>query len=87
MRKGIIPFLKYKFLGSVKTLVCMDAADVDDDGELTITDAIRSLNYLFVGTADAPEPPGPFNCGYDVNDDNFPICKPNGVVKISALKK
>ncbi len=70
----VIQFLNYQFIGS-EILDCLDTADIDDDGELTITDAIRSLNYQFTGTAPAPEPPGPFTCGPDVNEDAFTPCE------------
>lgn len=36
--------------------VCLDAADVDDSGQLNITDFIALLNHLFLG-APTPEPP------------------------------
>jgi len=70
----VVKFLNYQFAGN-EALNCHDAADVDDDGELALTDAIRSLNYQFTGTAAAPEPPGPFECGPDVNPDEFPPCE------------
>jgi hypothetical protein len=70
----VIRAVTYQFVGGV-SLDCLDAADVDDDGELTLTDAIRSLTYQFVGTAGTePEPPGPIQCGPDVNADEFPPC-------------
>jgi len=70
----VIRFLNFQFTGSA-TLVCLDAADINDDGELDLTDAIGSLNYQFTGTAPTPEPPGPFHCGPDVNNDAFPPCE------------
>ena len=63
-----------------KNRVCVRAADVDDDGEVSVTDAIYLLNFLFLDQA-APESPFPF-CGPDVFDDVFgpcnylePLCK------------
>jgi hypothetical protein len=48
-------------------LGCEDAADVDDDGHLTLTDAIALLNYLF---RSGPAPPAPFpDCGTDPTAD------------------
>jgi len=70
----VIKFLNYQFVGS-EILECPDACDTDDDGELAITDAIRSLKYQFTGTASIPEPPGPIECGPDVNEDSFPPCE------------
>jgi hypothetical protein len=48
---------------------------VDDNGEISLTDAIRSLNFQFVGVAGTiPEPPGPFNCGPDLTEDSLTTC-------------
>jgi len=70
----VIKALNFQFLGNA-TLDCPDAADVDDDGMVTLTDAIRSLNYQFVGAAGTvPAPPGPFQCGPDVYEDELPPC-------------
>ena len=57
------------------TSVTLDAADIDDDGEITLTDAIRSLNYQFVGTGAIPEPPGPFQCGIDPTEADELDCE------------
>ena len=43
------------FLGGPAPL-CDDAADADDNGRLDITDAIRTLDALFLGTATLPAP-------------------------------
>ncbi|MBN1421753.1 MAG: hypothetical protein JXP34_23470, partial [Planctomycetes bacterium] len=48
---------------------CLDAADVDDDGILTLGDAIRLLEYLFV-SGSAPRPPFP-EAGFDPTDDGL----------------
>ena len=45
---------------------CPDACDADDDGNLTIIDAIYELNSLFGGGS--PMPP-PFECGPDPTPD------------------
>jgi hypothetical protein len=37
--------LRYLFQGG--SLTCLDAADVDDTGQLDLTDPITLLNYLF----------------------------------------
>jgi len=70
----VIRALNWQFMGDVD-LICQDAADIDDDGRVVLTDAIRSLNYQFLGVPDTvPEPPGPFTCGPDVNEDELPEC-------------
>ena len=49
------------------------AADADDNGNVDLSDAIRILNFLFLG---GPEPPvpGPAACGPDSADDNLADC-------------
>ncbi len=55
------------FLVDDESFDCDDAADVDDDGTIRITDGIFLLNWLFVG---GPDPAEPFpECGDDVTDD------------------
>jgi hypothetical protein len=44
------------FLGA-PTFTCADAADVDDDAVVNISDPVRLLNYLFLG---GPAPAAPF---------------------------
>jgi hypothetical protein len=41
---------------SGETLGCLDAADVDNTGEVEITDPISLLNFLFVGGVQPPPP-------------------------------
>ena len=48
--------------------ICGDAADVDDDGELTVNDAIALLEHLFLG-ANAPPSPYPETGVDPTNDD------------------
>ena len=60
-----VALLGYLFLGLEKP-VCLDAADADDDGLANITDAVLSLNYQFLG-GPPPLPPGPIECGSDVD--------------------
>jgi hypothetical protein len=52
---------------------CGDAADADDDGTLSITDAVLSLIYLFRGDRSLP-PPGPTDCGLDPTPLDSPGC-------------
>ena len=48
---------------------CLDAADADDDGAVTIVDAIYELYFLFQATA---SPPLPFpSCGPDPTGDSL----------------
>jgi hypothetical protein len=58
-------------------LPCQDAADVDDNGDLNMGDAIFLLQFLFVGGVEvsAPYP----SCGVDPTADaldctSFPEC-------------
>jgi hypothetical protein len=48
---------------------CWDALDVDDDGQASLTDAIRIILHLFL-TGDPPSPPYP-GCGFDVTPDSL----------------
>lgn len=65
-----ITILRYLFLGDPISLVCEDAADVDDSGFVDITDAIYLLKYLYTG--ESLEPSEPFNmCGGDPTKDNI----------------
>lgn len=58
-------------------LRCMDAADVNDDGDVTCADSDYLNNYLF-GGGPAPPAPGPTTCGTDPTADGLgcasPIC-------------
>jgi hypothetical protein len=52
---------------------CLDAADADDNGQVQLTDAVRILGFLFLGTAPLPapfDPPGP-SCGPDPTEDGI----------------
>lgn len=54
------------FLG-LSFIHCADAADVNDDGRIDITDPVYLLGYLFLG---GPPPPEPFaDCGLDPTED------------------
>jgi len=50
-------------------------ADADDSGELDISDAMRVLGYLFLGT-DAPPDPSPMTCGPDPTEDDLGCAAP-----------
>jgi len=61
-----IALLQRLFLG-VSLLICEDAADADDDGQLTLTDAVYVLNHLFQS---GPGPQAPYPApGVDPSDD------------------
>jgi hypothetical protein len=66
-----IQSLFYQFMGV--SINCLDAADVDDDGEAEIADVISLMTYLFL---EGPRPESPFPaCGPDGNGDDFPPCE------------
>ena len=48
--------------------MCLDSFDTDDDSRLTVGDAIRIFNYLFLG-GNAPAAPFGEECGADPTDD------------------
>ncbi len=64
--------LGFLFLGGIIPS-CMDASDVDDDGEVSITDAVFSLNFQFLGGL---RPPAPFpGAGPDPTGDDPLRCR------------
>jgi len=61
------------FLGIAARAPCRDALDVDDTGEILITDGIYLLGGLFQG---GPPPPPPFpTAGADPTPDDLPDCE------------
>jgi hypothetical protein len=60
-----------------KAPICLDAADSNDSGVVDLSDAVYSLQFLFIG---GPAPAAPFGaCGMDGTEDGldcvtFPIC-------------
>ncbi|MBI4603836.1 MAG: hypothetical protein HY721_17920, partial [Planctomycetes bacterium] len=50
-----------------------DAADADDDGRLTLSDAVATLGTLFLGQPPLP-PPGPGGSGPDPTPDELGDC-------------
>ena len=69
-----VALLAFLFLGTV-TLDCLDAADMDDSGELELTDAVFGLLHLFLGGS---PPPSPFpECGTELWLDELP-CTAHG---------
>ena len=62
--------LNFLFLGGDRP-DCLDSADADDDGHLTITDGIAVFGFLFFGF-DALPTPGPRGCGLDPSLDDVP---------------
>ena len=57
------------FLGE-GSIPCDDAADVNDNGAVDISDPIASLGYQFLGTFVIPSP-GAKECGRDETDDEI----------------
>ena len=65
--------LQHLFVTIVE-VACVDAVDVDDNGVVSIGDAIRLLQYLFV--PGATPPPSPFmTSGFDPTPDGL-CCPP-----------
>ena len=60
--------LGFLFLGNPSRLDCDDAADIDDNGVLELTDAVALLGHLFLGD-EAPPPPFAA-CGDDPTKDS-----------------
>lgn len=69
-----ITILSFLFGGAGSLPTCLDAADLDDSGAVTIGDAVLALGYLFVQGTPPPAPPGPIDCGEDLGLDNLPPC-------------
>jgi len=71
-----IRILLHLFAGRPAKLACEDAADIDDDGVLGLTDAIAALDHLFRG---GPAPPAPSaDCGSDPTSDALGCATPPG---------
>ena len=69
----VVKILRQTFLAGAP-LPCPDAADVDDFGDINVTDAILLILYLFVDD-DPPVFPGPEDgCGLDPEPDGLGIC-------------
>lgn len=72
----VVNILRFLFLGDF-ALSCLDSADVDDSGEIDVSDAIRLFIFLFLS---GPAPAGPFpTCGIDATADDldcdgYPLC-------------
>ena len=47
--------LRFLFLGDT-TVLCPDAADADDNGQLDLSDSINILHVLFLGQSQLPPP-------------------------------
>jgi hypothetical protein len=63
-----VKILNMLFNGSVD-IVCLDAADANDSGELDVSDPVYLLSYLFLGGS-APRPPYPDE-GLDTTADDL----------------
>ncbi len=64
--------LGHLFRSQPARLDCADAADVDDDGLVTLSDAVALLDALYSGTA---IPPPLFECGPDPTPDSLGCAK------------
>jgi len=56
-------------LAGERQVVCMDAADANDDGRVNLSDAVILLNHLY-GGGSGPANPYP-ECGYDLTQDEL----------------
>ena len=63
------PLRTLGFLFHQATLICPDAADVNDDGSINLTDVLEALEYIFRRGA-PPAPPFP-QPGADLTDDSL----------------
>ncbi|MGB1810348.1 MAG: hypothetical protein ACPHQT_08730 [Planctomycetota bacterium] len=54
-------------------ILCADACDSNDDGQLNMADSVYLLNWLFK-FGPVPSAPGPFNDGADPTEDDLPAC-------------
>ena len=65
--------LTFVVLGTIDMLSCPDAADINDDGFVDVTDPANVLGYLYFG---APIASAPFPaCGGDVTEDDLGPCE------------
>ena len=71
--KDALAVLAHLFAG--KPLSCLDAADVDDDGKVSITDAVYLLNFLYLDGPAPPEPSPPLP-GSDPTADRLTCSRP-----------
>ncbi len=51
----------------------LDGADIEDNGNVNISDGISLLRHRFLG-GPPPSPPGYNDCGIDPTDDPLPEC-------------
>jgi hypothetical protein len=63
--------LNFLFTGTVTSVPCMEAADINNDGGINITDPVNLLNHLF-GPQPPPAPPGLESCGPDPDEPGSP---------------
>ena len=68
--------LSYLFLGGAAP-PCLDAADIDDSGDLDLSDGHGINVFLFLGGS-FPSLPGPFHCGTDPTEDALDCNSPAG---------
>jgi hypothetical protein len=69
--EDLVAILGYLFSG--ESLECPDAADADDDGEVTVSDVVEVMNHLYLsGVPLAPPFPDP---GVDPTPDDLSCCR------------
>ncbi len=76
---------RFLFLGDQPRPVCKDAADLDDNGSIDVSDGVGILSYLFL-RAPLPGPPQR-GCWFDLKMDaldcgEFPVCRPSAVILV-----
>jgi hypothetical protein len=64
-----VTLLGHLFLGDGSGIGCEKSADIDDSGQVNITDAIVHLQHLFLGGPPPSEPAG--QCGFDPTPDDL----------------
>ena len=69
----VLHIARHLFVSGAPSPQCSEAADVNDSDDITITDAIALLSYLF---EDADEPPAPFpECDLDPDEEDALECE------------
>ena len=68
-----VAILEFLFTGT-KWIACRDAGNVNDDGDLNVSDTIYLLSYLFGGGAPVPAPYPSCGAADRLGCDDFPAC-------------
>ena len=70
-QKAAVFALASLFVPGAPGPLCLDAADVNDDGDYDVSDAVYALASLFVPGAPEPPAPGPGACEPDPSADGL----------------